>query len=374
MPATRRILVVLDFTVTLGRAVFHGVSTYAQSHGPWEMALESIAALEGSGARRFDGVIAHIGSNAAATTIERARLPAVNTSNLRRDIDLPRVTSDDVAVGRLAAEHFLNRGYQRFAFFGYEDHGYSDLRQKGFAEELARAGFEPAIHTGRERMPALKRLVKKLDPPTAVMACNDRCARSVVEACERVGRAVPSDVAVMGVDNDEIICEGFQPRLSSVMLSTRLIGFRAAQWLEAMLTGEATMKDSRREQVLLPPEGITTRQSTDHLAVDDPVVADAVRFIAERTREGVDVHRVARAVHVSRRALERRFHQALGRGPGHEIRRIQIERAKALLAGTDLAMTELADAAGFSSAKQLSETFTREVGLVPTAYRRQFRH
>ena len=374
MPATRRILVILDFTVTLGRKIFHGVSTYAQSHGPWELVLGSSAVLEGAGAGRFEGAIAHLGSPETVGLIERIGLPVVNTSNLRLDLTVPRVASDDAAVGQLAAEYFLNRGFQRFAYVGFCGHGYSMLRQMGFAQRLMEAGYEAQVYSLSGKVSGTKQVAKALRPATALLSCNDRCARSVLDACMQVGLKVPEDVAIMGVDNDEIMCEGFQPRLSSVELSTRLIGFRAAQWLEAMLAGETTLAASHGQQVLLPPEGIVTRQSTDHLAVDDPVVADAVRFIAERIKEGVDVHRVARAVHVSRRALERRFHRALGRGPGCEIRRIQIDRTKALLSGTDLTMTEVADAAGFSSAKQLSETFTREVGLAPTAYRRQFRH
>jgi LacI family transcriptional regulator len=127
-------------------------------------------------------------------------------------------------------------------------------------------------------------------------------------------------------------------------------------------------------QILLPPQGVVTRLSSDHLAVDDPEVAAAMRFITEHMKDGIGVEQLTRALNVSRRGLERRFRRVLGRTPGQEIRRMQIDRVKALLAGTDLSMPQTAASAGFSSAKQLSETFTRETGLAPTIYRRQFRH
>lgn len=374
MPAGRRILVFLDFTVTHGREVFHGISAYAHSHGPWELVLGGLDALENPpapGAKPIDGLVAHVATEVAARVIKESGIPAVNVSNLLTDLPMPRVVSDDHAVGRLVAEYFLDRGWRQFAFVGCAGHGYSDLRQIGFLHRLTEGACQtaPAVVAWSTR--SLRRFLKHATPPVAVMACNDRCARDVIDACRRVKLEVPHDVAVVGVDNDEILCDGFEPRLSSVALSTRLIGFRAAQLLGTMLRGDPP---DGIGPLVLPPQGVITRASSDNLAVDDPQVAAAIRYVTDHLTERPDVAKVAEALGVSRRGLERRFQQILGRTPGREIRRIQIDRAKLMLAGTDLSMAETAAAAGFSSAKQLSETFSRETGTAPSDYRNRFRH
>lgn len=372
MAASPRILVTLDFTVTHGRGIFHGISTHAQSHGQWDLVLADPAVLERPAPAPIRGIIAHVASSRTAELIRQSGIPAVNTSNVLLETGLMRVSSDDRAVGAMVADYYLARGFERFAFMPIRGHGYSDLRQEGFEQRLLAAGAEqPSLPQGSSTTD-LADWLGSLEPPVALMACNDRNARDVANICREIGRSVPQDIAIVGVDNDEIMCEGFQPPLSSVALSTRLIGFRAAQRLEELLRdGAPTVPQA---PLLLPPRGVVTRLSSDHLAVDDPDVAAALRIIAASIRDGIDVRQVADEVGVSRRALERRFQKVLGRSPGAEIRRVQIQRAKDLLASTDLPMPQTAASAGFSSAKQLSETFTHQVGLPPTAYRRRFRH
>ncbi|MCC5830649.1 MAG: DNA-binding transcriptional regulator [Phycisphaeraceae bacterium] len=374
MPAARRIFVLLDFTVTHGREVFHGISAYARAHGPWELVLGGIDALKAAawpGSKPIHGLVAHVATEATAHLIKRSGIPAVNVSNLLTGLPIPQVVSDDRAVGRLVAEYFLDRGWRQFAFAGRPSHGYSSLRQAGFLERLTEAvgTTAPAVVDSAPR--SLRRFFRRVQPPVAVMACNDPCARIVIETCGRMKLDIPGDVAVVGVDNDEILCEGFEPRLSSVALSTRIIGFRAAQLLGTMLRGDPPEAVG---PIVVPPQGVITRASSDKLAVDDVQVAAAIRYITDHLTERPDVARVAEALAVSRRGLERRFKKTLGRTPGSEFRRIQIARAKFLLAGTDLSMAQTAAASGFSSAKQLSETFSRETGTAPSDYRNQFRH
>jgi len=204
----------------------------------------------------------------------------------------------------------------------------------------------------------------------ALFACADVWGLQVVEACRLAALRVPEDVAVLGANNDDVLCELARPSLSSVMVPAEQIGFEAAALLKRLLAGAKPAK----KPLLLPPPGLITRQSSEMLAIDDPEVAAALRFVRNHSHVPVRVKDVLRDVPVSRRALERRFHELLQRGLGEEIRRVHVERAKQLLATTERAMAEVADQAGFSSQQQLSRVFRRETGMTPGTYRRKMRN
>jgi LacI family transcriptional regulator len=192
----------------------------------------------------------------------------------------------------------------------------------------------------------------------------------VVEACRLAGLRVPDEVAVVGVDNDDLFCGLARPSLSSIIVPAERIGFEAAAVLERLLAGAKAPRNPR----LIPPAGVVTRQSSDVLAGGDPDVTAAVRFIRDHGHRPISVEDVLRAVPVSRRSLERRFRALLGRGLGEEIRRAHLQRAKDLLAATALSVTEVAGQAGFAGVHYLSRVFRQETGLTPTAYRRQVRN
>jgi LacI family transcriptional regulator len=208
-----------------------------------------------------------------------------------------------------------------------------------------------------------------------LFACNDVWGCQLSEACRQSEVAVPEEVAILGVDNDDLLCELARPSLSSVAVPGEAIGFEAAALLDRMLRrgrGEAR-PGTRKPPLLLPPRQVVTRRSSDILAVDDPYVAEALGVIRRRSGRATSVDDVVDLVPLSRRSLERRFRNCLGRGVWEEIRRVQVERAKELLAGTELPMSAVAAAAGFSESKQLSVVFRQETRMTPTAFRRQTR-
>jgi LacI family transcriptional regulator len=181
--------------------------------------------------------------------------------------------------------------------------------------------------------------------------------------------SVPDELAVLGVDNDELLCDLADPPLSSVIPDTRRTGYEAARLLEAMMAGERVPPVAH----LVSPLGVATRQSTDVLATDDGDLSAAVRFIREHATEGIRVEDVLRAVPLSRRALEARFKQQLGRTPHQEVLRLRIERVKELLAETDLSLTAIAHRTGYAHVEYLSVAFKRETGVPPSVYRAQVR-
>jgi LacI family transcriptional regulator len=216
---------------------------------------------------------------------------------------------------------------------------------------------------------AVQRWVQRLPKPVGIFASTDIWGVQLAEVCRQTGLRVPEDVALVGVDNDDLLCEVARPSLSSIALPTERIGFEAAALLDRILARE---RPSLRPR-LLPPIGVVARQSSDVLALDDPEVAAAVRFIREHSHTSIGVKDVLRAVTISRRSLERRFQAALDRTVWEEIRRAHLERAKSLLAGTAMPMWAVAEQAGFSDPRQLSVVFRQETGLTPTAYRGRVR-
>jgi LacI family transcriptional regulator len=281
----------------------------------------------------------------------------------------------------LAARHLGERGFSQFGFVGHPHHVYSTEREDGFRQGLAAAGHTPACYHERPAPSyrrrgrllvlnvSLQRWLKGLPKPVGIFACHDVWALQVVEACRLTGLRVPEDVAVLGVDNDDLLCELARPSLSSIVVPADRIGYEAAALLERLLAGGRRP----RRPLLVPPAGVVTRHSSEVLAIADPDVMAAVRYIRAHRHHPVRVEDVLREVAVSRRALERRFRAAFGRGLGEEIRHGHLERAADLLATTGLSVAEVADQAGFTSVHYLSRVFRHEMGVTPTAYRRQFR-
>jgi LacI family transcriptional regulator len=206
-----------------------------------------------------------------------------------------------------------------------------------------------------------------LPKPVAVFACYDNRGQQVLEACRRAGLAVPEDVAVLGVDNDEVLCLLSPPPLSSVILNPRRAGWEAAALLALMMGGEKVSD----EPLLIPSIGIATRQSSDILAVGDAKLAAALRYIREHACEGIRVSDVLRHCPMARRALEEKFHRFIGRTPRQEILRVRINRVKELLIGTGLPVGEIAERAGFEP-ETLSSVFRQVTNLAPSEYRRRY--
>jgi len=294
-----------------------------------------------------------------------------------RDPPSPRVGTDDRRCGQAAAQHFLDRGFRQFAFVGHWDHFYSVTREKAYREAIEAAGFAVETYHEARRRPfeplgrlwsldeKLGRWIQSLTRPVGIFASNDIWGMQLSEVCRQVGLRVPEDVALLGVDNDDLLCELARPALSSIVVPAERVGLEAAKLLEGLLRGKRPPVDP----MLFPPTGIVPRRSSDVLAIDDPEVAAAVRFIRDHGDRPLQTRDLLAAVPVSRRSLERRFREAIGRTPHDEIRRVHLEIACQLLSETDLPMHAVATRSGFSDPKQLSVIFRQILDQTPTAYR-----
>lgn len=375
-PAHRRVGLVIETSNAYSRGLIRGVMGYARGRGGWSLWLAESERGHAPPALRHwdgDGLIARVENPRVARAVAAARKPVVDVSSARLLPDAPWVETDDAAIAAAAFDHLRGQGLSHFGYAGDDRFNWSRWRRHHFVRAAAATGFDCAVcppvnreRWGRQRA-ATAEWLAGLPRPVGVLACYDLRAREVLDACQAAGLRVPDDVAVLGVDNDELLCDLADPPLSSVAPNADRTGAEAAALLDRLMAGEPLDPAGR----LIPPTGVVARQSTDILAVDDPDVAAAVRFIRESACQGIGVADVLRAVPVSRRVLETRFAQVLGSTPHEEIVRVQIARAKELLSQTDLPLAAIADRVGFANPEYLSVAFKRAAGLTPGAYRRR---
>jgi LacI family transcriptional regulator len=379
------VTLILDTLGVYGRRILHGINHYLFSHPPWSIYLDPYHRLEESPPRwltgwRGDGIICRSITPRSAERLQKLKIPIVNLNDSFTDLGLPLIRSDDQAIARLAAEHLLERGFRRFAFCGFTGLDWSERRRDYFAAALQHQGewcsvYESAWGGGSRSCPgereyeAIGRWLASLPRPLGVLTCNDERAHHVLNACQRIDAAVPDEVAVIGVDDDDLLCSLCRPPLSSVVPNPERIGYEAAALLERLMAGD---KPPPRE-ILIEPLGVTARQSTEALAIGDPDLSAAVRCIREHACEGITVSDVLKHVPLSRSMLERQFRKNLGHSPQAEIWSVQLKRIKQLLAETDLSLEQIAALAGYKHPEYMNVVFKRLTGQTPGRYRRFLR-
>lgn len=371
----------IETSNSYARGLIGGIVSYVRTHEPWSLYLAEHTRGDQPPAwlRRWkgDGIIARIENESTARQLRHLDLPIVDVSAARLIPQLPWVETDDAEIARIAAGHFLERGFRHFGYCGDPRFNWSNWRREHFERRVraaeatcdvykAPAGPEP----GEEKLIArLAEWIDGLPKPVGIFACYDLRGQQVLNACRHMAALVPDDVAVLAVDNDEVLCELSHPPLSSVIPNTKRTGFEAAKLLGEMMAGRKVGGAAH----LIPPLGIATRQSTDVLAIEDRHVARAVHYIRQHACGGIKVRDVLKAVPHARRLLESRFKKLLGRTPHQEILRVQLDRVKQLLVETELPLQEIAEKTGFSHVEYLSVAFKREVGAPPSRYRAQNR-
>jgi LacI family transcriptional regulator len=379
MSRRRSVALLIETSNAYSRGVLEGVIDYMRQHEPWSIYLPE---QERGGSPpdwlsrwRGDGIIARIETDEIARAVQKTKLPVVDVSAARHVPNIPWVETDDQAVAQLAAEHLLRRGFKHLAFCGDAGFNWSVWRGQHFAQIVRDAGAECHIHESLHRLDdsyswnrekrRLTTWLERLPRPVGIMACYDIQAQQLLDVCRELEIAVPEEAAVIGVDNDRLLCDLADPPLSSVICNTRRTGYEAASMLDRMMSGESVAPQAR----LIEPLGIETRQSTDILAIDDPDVAIAIRFIREQACRGIDVSDVLRQVPLSRRVFENRFRKILDRTPHQEITRLRIDRVKQLLAETDLSLSEIASRTGFQHDEYMTVAFKKQVGVPPSKFR-----
>jgi LacI family transcriptional regulator len=380
----RNIAVIVETSNGYARGVLRGIHEYARTRHGWNLYLTEHGRHEidesFAGNWKFDGVIARIETDRMARIITALEVPTVDVSAARLIEGIPWVETDDEAITRLALDHLQDCGLQNFAFFGDPFYNWSIWRKQSFERIVGRPDIirsrifdlptrtEPRVRWWTQRE-AIWEWLESLPKPVGIFACYDACGQQLLEICRYYDLMVPEDIAVIGVDNDELLCELATPTMSSVIPDSLRAGAYAAGMLDRMMRGEKLA--GRKHSI--EPLGVRKRVSTDVLTIGDHHVAQAVAFIRQNAHKNIRVEDVLNIVPLSRRVLEARFRKALNRTPHQEILRVRTNAVRELLLETDMSLSEISEALGIEHPEYLSVFFKKETGLTPREYRDQVR-
>lgn len=382
MPVRPQVLLVFLTRFEESMVMLKGIMHYERTHQIWTAFHDDQARAEIDpswlDSKQWDGVISRHTTPGLVETCRKLNLPLVDLNDIPRFPGVPKIRPDNVAMGHLAAEHFLERGFQHFGFTGFANEGWSCERRDGFVEALRLAGRECLLHDvhypgdvtpawDHDQISGLSDWLRRLPKPCGIMCCFDLRAQQILAAAHAHGILVPEEIAVVGANNDPIRCELASPALSSVAPNAFQSGYRAAEVLAGMLAGEKFPDLDERVE----PVGVETRLSSDVLAIDDRNVASALSIIREGACHGLTVDQVVRRAHASRSQLEKKFRRHLGRSPQAEIRRVQVEKIRRLLLETDFPLKKIAELAGFEHVEYMCVVFKRLVGDSPGEFRRK---
>jgi LacI family transcriptional regulator len=376
----QHIAVLIETETSWGGRVIRGIAAFAEKHTNWHLLIDPRDHEQRSAVPdgwKGDGIIARVTSRTQWQQIREKNLPVVNVDDVYPGMrGVGTVITDEAERARLALEHLVSRGFRKFGYFAPPSVLYSKSRGDAFVRAVNEVGYEcheylPGYRAGRkisweERQRRVNRWLQSLPRPVAIVAVDANHARLLAEICHFAGVRIPDDVAILAGDTDELLCEVSTPPLSSVSVACERLGHDAAAMLDRMMAGE----DPPKQPVLIAPHGVVSRQSTDVLAIDDPAVVRALRYIRTHAHHGIVVEDILREVPISRRSLEIQFRSYLGRSPAEEIRRVRLERGRQLLGKRELSITEIALSCGFSNATRFGVAFRKSFGTTPRAFRK----
>jgi LacI family transcriptional regulator len=378
------VALLVETSRSYGRGLCAGIAAYARAHDEWNFVIQE-RDLRGGIPEwlprwRGDGILCRLSDQKLADVLASAPCPVIDLYGQIRHERIPFLDTDADAVAAMAVRFFMDAAFTKFAYCGFPGLWFSDERGSAFERQLRQFGMDvdfyrpdrvgsldvaerESLHPAGSR--ELEAWVASLPEQTAVLACNDVRAQQLLMVANRIGRLVPDDLAVMGVDDDEVICALASPLLTSIQPDTYRLGYTAAYWLDLLMQG----KPLKSSSLVIPPLAVHERASTDVIASDDPLFVEAMRFIRSHVQTGIDVNSVARRVACSRRTLTERFRQLLGRSVKEEITRQRLLRARQLLQQTSLTIDRIAEDCGFATASHFSRVFKEQEGKTPGDFR-----
>ncbi|MDB4506314.1 DNA-binding transcriptional regulator [bacterium] len=408
----RSVALLIETSNGHGRGLLDGVVAYVKESADWSVFLteQERGAVPPNWLKnwRGDGIIARIETDDIADQLRDLCVPIVDLSATRHVKGIPWTSTDDVAIAGLGVQHFMERGFHNLAYCGDPGFAWSNLRrdryreltlaaERKFFEYQSTHRYDPQFDWEQEKT-RLGHWLTTLPRPAAIMACYDFQAQQVLDACRQSNIAVPESVAVLGVDNDHLICELADPSLSSIVQDTHGTGYEAARLLDEMMDTQMNTahprhpanSSHRRDRtnqsrnaspskpspltdppLLTKPLGVVVRESTDTLAIDDHEISRALQYIRRHANSNIRVCDVLKTLNLSRRSLEHRFKKLIGRTPHEEIQRVRLNSVKRLLSETELSIAAIAERSGYEHGEYMTAVFRRVTGVTPTEYRRE---
>ncbi len=373
------VALLIESSSAFGRELQRGILSHVREHDIWSIQLpdnepgfEHLATFSSG---KPDGCIARIVDRRMAQKLRGLRIPVVDVAGGRDLENGCWVATNHARLVQLGIEHLQRRGFRRVAYCGDARFDWSNLRQKLFKDYARQQGLEVHIYGGggkgaapswKKVSASLQEWARSLPKPVGILASHDLRGQQLLDACRLAEVAVPEQAAVLGVDNDEMVCNLCKPRLSSIVPNAFRSGYVAAQLLNDMLSKRVRKPIG----IEIDPERIERRQSTDILVFDDKIIRDAMQIIRRHACDGLKVVDVVRRMRVSRRTLDSHFVEALGRTPHDELLRLRLDRVKELLLETSLSVASIARRAGFEREEYMNVAFKRTFGVTPGTYRR----
>lgn len=380
-----KILVLTDFSSGYGRSLLKGIVRYSQECKDWTFYRMPIhyrimhgdkGVVEWARKWQADAIIAQL-SDLDIKLLRNLKIPIILQNYKVRSADVCNLTGDYIGTGRIAAEFYISRGFTNFAYYGTTDTVWSREREIGYKESLSKNGF--TLHIYNEfyqnknqsiyNLEALGEWLLSLPKPLALFACDDQFALQVSETCKMYNISVPQDIAILGVDNDELLCNISTPPLSSIVLDIENGGYAAAKLLHQLINKEIT----HPFDIVVNPVKIEKRLSTDLYAINDKYILEVIDYIETKFAEPICVNDLIRLVPLSRRILENKFKASTGISIYQFIQRHRVQCLANLLIAETQNVEELAFRCGFEDYKNVSRVFLKYKKLTPTQYRIKYK-
>jgi len=366
----KKIVLLIETSREFGRQLIMGISRYSRLHGPWSFYKEQTG-LKSSIPHltnwRPDGIIMR--DSMIKNELIALKIPTILVQHdTAYSQKLPIILTDSRAIARLASDHLIERGFKNFAFCGFDNMEWSDQRKHHFCLYNSNAGFKTYVYSSprKKRIPDweteeqhVSKWLKDVPKPVGLLACNDDRGQHILEVCKRLDFKIPEDVAVIGVDNDPMICGLGDPPMTSIALNSESAGYEAARLLDQMINNPETKVGF----INVRPTHIIQRQSSDILAVEDPEVRKAFFYIRDNAKNKILIKDVVSITNVSRRTLEQRFKKTIHRSIYDEIRHVRVELISKLLIETDLPISRITSSFNFTDSEHISRYFKREKGM-----------
>ena len=381
-----KIILLSDFAEDYGKNLLRGIAWYSKDHGPWTFCrmpgyYRDTIGIDGilAWAKEWkaDGIIGQFYNNDEVWKFTQEKIPVIAQDFKERFDEIPNITGAYKETGKMAAEYFLKKGFRNFAFYGFRNIVWSRERAEGFKERVMEAGYDVhlyertdsrAVDLWHYKPATLTKWLKSLPKPVALMSCDDNLGNHITEASRLIEIKIPDEIAVLGVDNDEMLCELSDPPLSSIGLDTEKCGYEAARLMHQMIRNNS----GKYEDITVRPTQVYSRVSTDIFASSDKYIVDALRYIHENLDKNLKVNQVLKEVPMSRRSLEKRFIMTTGYPVYEYIYNKRIERFTQKLLETDMTIFEIALDLGLSDSKNIARQFKQIKGLTPVAYRKKY--
>jgi LacI family transcriptional regulator len=384
-----KVILLIDFSEEYSKSLLRGITKYSKENGPWIFCrmptfYRETIGIDGilSWAKEWgaNGMIGQFNNGSHVNKIIRAGIPVIAEDFQERFTEVPNISGMYHETGRLGAEYFLKKGFKNFAFYGFKNIVWSRERAEGFENALKARGhavhyFEHKKSRSRElwyyRPSSLSKWLKSLPLPVAIMACDDNQGQHITQACRHLGFRIPEQVAILGVDNDELICNLSDPPLSSISLDAEVGGYEAAGLLHKLMKKRSGMRKDFPD-IKVKPIQVITRHSTDIYATNDVHISSTLRYIHQNIHGRLNVEQILLQIPLSRRSLEKRFLEITGFPVYKYIYNLRVEKFAQSLLETDKSIYEIAMDIGLEDAKNISRTFKKIKGCTPHEYRKKF--